>query len=283
MPFLELLKLKALEGVLPFPLYTTSSKDIFLILSGSGKLRAGIAVSAALALAGCSGHDSLKAPALVVANFGTAGANPNSWRVGQTLLINRLKSSQKKAYLPERLVPWPGEEAECCTVALPQKVPDNSRAVFDMEGFAIAEGVTTFLSSSHLVVAKCVLDIIGADEHDIARLTARLAPDYQAGAKMFLRHALNHQQAILQSSRRILSVSLATSLERVMKSACSSMPLTTTQKRALSQFLKGQLAKSQDLDELEQAEKDWQSRFSSISRVENKLAVKAKLLELMEV
>lgn len=283
MPFFKLIKLKALEGVLPFPLYATSSKDTFLILTGSGKLRAGIAVSAALALIGCSGHDGFNAPALVVANFGTAGANPNSWRVGQTLLVNRLKSSHKKAYLPERLVHWPGEEAECRTVDLPQKVPDNSRAVFDMEGFGVAEGVTTFLSSAHLVVAKCVLDIVGTDEHDIATLTARLKPDYQAGAEIFLQHALQHQQAILQSPRRILSVSLATSLEQVMTSACTSMPLTTTQKRALSQFLKGQLAKSQDIEELEQTVKDWQSRFDSISRVDNKLAVKAKLLALMEV
>lgn len=257
-PFLEAGSLKASpHNRLPFPVY--ENNNIALLLTGSGALRAGMVVSAWLSRY-LQGRESsgLLAPTLVVANFGTAGACPQTWDVGQTVLISRARDGLGESLYPERLVSWPGPETECRTVGSPQKdvEPDalKSRPVYDMEAFGISLAVTTFLSSSHLVIGKCVSDQIGAesDTFDIATLKARCENDYQSGALSFFEHAREHQQLLEEDPRRRKAEWIPELVARCLRELQETLPLTVSQQRELSRRLIAHLAGYDDPEHAQQ-------------------------------
>lgn len=236
---------------LPFPLYQAG--DSTLLLTGTGRARAGLAVGAWLShrlrdLQAASGS-GLHAPSLLVANFGTAGACIEDWPVGQTLLIHRVRDGEGESHYPERLVAWSGEETECRTVGTPATEPPTNhrgRPVFDMEAFGVAEAVTTFLSSSHLVVGKCVSDHLGIDAlGDWKALASRCERGYQEGAACFLQHARDHLAALVGDQRRQRSRQIKTATEELLALAREALHLTVAQQRELAQAVRARLAASQ--------------------------------------
>ena len=251
-PFVQTLGLRAAAvDYLPFPLY--QGGDSTLLLTGTGRARASLAVGVWLShrlrdLRTASGS-GLHAPPLLVANFGTAGARQSDWPIGQTLLIHRVRDGEGESHYPERLVVWPGEETECRTVGSPETgapADQRGRPVFDMEAFGVAEAVTTFLSSSHLVVGKCVSDHLGIDAlGDWKALASRCEKSYQEGAACFLEHARDHLAALMGDQRRQRSRQLKTAVEDLLALACEALPLTVAQQRELTQAVRARLAACQ--------------------------------------
>lgn len=234
-------------GYLPFPLY--QKHEVALLLTGSGALEAATAVSLWLSHflrnLGVSHGAGLQAPPLVVANFGTAGADARAYEIGQTLLIHRVQNEQGPSLYPERLVPWHGAEGECRTVARPQTEPDERARLYDMEAFAVAQATATFLSTSHLVVGKCVSDHLG-EPLDWKRLAQRCDPAYREGASRFLQHARTHARALEEDVRRLRSVEISEQTRALLEEAQTRLPLTVTQQRELTQYLKARLAEDRE-------------------------------------
>ena len=271
---------------LPFPCFQGVHNEtvVELLLTGAGRSRAAIAVSGWLAqeLSRRPGT-GLLAPPLTVANFGTAGAYHGDWSVGQTLLAFRLKSgTEGESVFPERLVAWPHQETECRTVDSPMRevLPKESvRPLFDMEAFGAAQAVTSYLSTSHLVVGKCVLDTIGPEgdqDLDFVALRQRCEAAYREGAQHFLDHALQHQRFLEQDLRRQRALEVTSFTEECVAQAQHSLGLTVSQSRELSQELKGRLSSEADLSRFIKA---WQSRPIS-QEVSDKQARQRALAEL---
>ena len=252
---------------LPFQCFQGVYDDVSieLLLTGSGRSRAAIAVSGWLSqeLASRPGT-GLLAPPLTVANFGTAGAYHGDWSVGQTLLAFRLRNGLSgESIYPERFVSWPHQETECRTVDTPMRevaAKESVRPLFDMEAFGVAQAVTSYLSSSHLVVGKCVLDTIGPEgdqDLDFVALRQRCETAYREGAQHFLEHTLEHQRFLDRDLRRQRSTEIASLTEEFVAQTQPSLGLTVSQSRELAQELRGRLSAESDLAAFAIA---WQSR-----------------------
>jgi hypothetical protein len=225
--------------------------DLALLLTGTGKSRAAMAVAAWL------GHSpagsSLFAPPLVVGNFGTAAAAADHWPIGQTLLVHRVRDHlEGESYYPERLLAWEGDESECVSLARPlQSSPDcGGKPVFDMEAFGVAEATALFLSSAHLVIGKCVSDHPG-EENDWKALARRCEDDYRRGAELFFGHALEHARMLASDSRRQTARWVESATSKLMSSTRARLRLTVAQERQLAQHLRGCLARRPEDSELQ--------------------------------
>ncbi len=238
----------------PFPTYggIVEDRPIVLTVCGNGASRALMATTAWLARELDQVATGLQASPLVVANFGTAGAYRDTWEVGQTLLISKLSqaSSSNGAVYPERMVHWDGGETECRTVETRQSevvtvdLERGRQPVFDMEAFGVAQSVLTFLSSAHLVVGKCVLDLIGDEtEHSlsVAHLKERVEPLYRGGAERFLLHALEHQACLSADPRHLRAQELTRQVAELSELIKELVSLTVSQQRALEQTLRAAL------------------------------------------
>lgn len=285
-PFLDSLQLKASPDSFPFPCYVNG--EVALLLTGSGPRRAAIAVAGWLGRRLVHQPGSgLAAPPLVVANFGTAGAYEKRWKVGQTAVIAKVRDGMGESLYPERLVAWSGPEAECRTVATPQReilTEDGARRpLFDMEAFGVAEAVTTFLSSSHLVIGKCVLDEIGPDGDtlDVAALTARCQDDYESGALAFLEHAQRHRALLAGDPRREKTERVPGAVERYLQALRTKLPLTVSQQRELARAVSGQLAACGGAEELE-GKLEALLACAPTEPLTDKTAVKKALARLLE-
>lgn len=211
-----------------------------------------------------SPETGLLAPTVVIANFGTAGAYHGDWSVGQTLLAYRLRNGlEGESLFPERLTRWDGDETECRTVGAPMREvhPGESvRPLYDMEAFGVAQAVTSYLSSSHLVVGKCVLDTIGpkGDQHlDYRALRQRCESDYREGALRFLEHALEQQALLDQDQRRQRAVEITELAHHLSAEVQQTLRLTVSQHRDLLQRLKGRLSAEPELESFMQL---WEKR-----------------------
>jgi hypothetical protein len=277
---------------LPFPIYqgALAETEVALLLTGSGRSRAALAVATWLSHRlrdlGLSSSAGLHAPPLLVANFGTAGAQGRE--VGETLLVARVREALGESYYPERLVPWKGDEVECRTVATPQREAlteeRDCRALYDMEAFGVAEATATFLSTSHLVIGKCVSDQIGVDDTlNWQALASRCEIPYREGALRFLEHAREHLSALLQDSRRLAAERISAAVERLLQAARQSMPLTVTQERELAQHLKSRLARCESPDEIEGVAVWWRSKLPAHAVLDKATAKKALARLLSEL
>ena len=249
-PFLQMLGLKEIQRT-PFPLYVRAHgfREVQLTVCGNGYSRALMATTAWLSLRCQGAQGGLLTPPVVVANFGTAGAYDKSWHLGQTLLVSKVaRAGTAGAIYPERLVEWEGQETECRTVEVRQTEIEEayrSSPLFDMEAYGVAESAICFLSSSHLVVGKCVLDRVGDPTEtklSIPELRSRVATEYAQGAELFLEHALAHQAALSGDERRLAAQRLSEEVAQLLEFAGSLVHLTVAQQRLLEQSLRGVLA-----------------------------------------
>lgn len=186
----------------------------------------------------------LATPPLVVANFGTAGAYPETWSPGSSLLIHRVVSPAGFSIFPEMALRWAGGETECRTVDRAQAtiIEDDCvhgrRPVFDMEAYGVAEATQTFLSTSHLLVGKYVLDIIGDDgSGDWRALTSEHAENYALECLKFLDFAGRLQSFLADDERRCKTVEAQSWSRERLSEVLGVLPLTVTQQRELTATL----------------------------------------------
>lgn len=234
----------------PWTVYRGAGEDAhtFLILTGTGIGPAGMAVGCWLSHFLRDGQfeeaGGLMTPPLVVANFGTAGAYPNSWSPGQSLLIHRIVSPAGVSIFPEMALRWTAEEAECRTVLEPQRTVVESdlardrRPVFDMEAYGVAEATQRFLSTSHLLVAKYVLDLVGTEDLiDWRGLAAEHASGYAQECLKFLQFAKDLQGFLADDARRQKTLDARLWSQDRLKEILEVLPLTVTQQREVTSAL----------------------------------------------
>lgn len=183
----------------------------------------------------------LMSPAVLVANFGTAAASSQAWSLGQALLVNKVVPPGPGASLyPERHIrsDWP--ETECRSLSGPLTDSEGlGRSLVDMEAYGINQVVSRYLTTSHLVLGKVVLDHPGEEDTlDWKTLTARLGDRYSEAAEQFADFALLHLDFLSQDPRRLKSLRVEDWSLEEMAYAEGQVTLTVTQKRQLAKALR---------------------------------------------
>lgn len=226
-------------------------------------------LSQELAAHGLATGGGATAPPWLVANFGTAGGAAKDWELGQSALVVRLRDDrQGQAIYPERLLRWEGAEAECCTVAQPQRtLPEETSdqtgrgLLFDMEAHAVASATLRFLSTAHLLVGKCVSDHLGEAERSWKELAERCQADYWRASQRFLEHALSHALALWRDPRRRRGEAIAAQSRELLQATLQVLPLTVSQQRELHQHLKARLAACPDAAAYQEAAASYRARL----------------------
>lgn len=229
----------AVSGLLlPFEIYR-NDEGWLLAVSGSGPFRACTATAALLANCPTGSHG------FVLANFGIAGAEPESWEMGQGLLINRVQDeSSGRRYYPERSIRSSWKEAPLVTVGQPasgrkdRTPPPLSPPLYDMEGYGVCAAAESFVSNSQVILGKVVSDYVDAENlPDWKVLASRLEALYRARVQEFL-DILRSQHAFLSSEPRVRRAREAAEwAERFAEPAVHKLSLTVNQTRQLSATL----------------------------------------------
>lgn len=243
-PFLNELNLKLLkEPSLPFPLY--ANEQVKLILTGSGSQTAALIVSGFLAhlfekfQLKCGG--GLMAAPVLIANFGTCAGASLHWKIATSVLVNRiLEPTAKRSVFPERHVTTNWPEATCRTVLEPATSDQGlGTDVVDMEAYGVAQATESYLSTSHLLVGKFVLDNPGHDSgQKWHQLVKGLEQPYTEASLDFLDLARAHLEFLSEDPRRNKAMTAQLWVQKTLEGVLESVPFTVTQTRQLSGALR---------------------------------------------
>ena len=139
------------------------SNNLYLGISGVGKLRSAVATSALITQLR-SKHSSL-----VVVNIGIAGAPPLLAERGQLVVVNKVRDIATNLRLyPDILVKHPALELPLDTHDHPVTNPPENPALVDMEASGFLQAATTLVAPSEVAVLKVVSDYCDG---------VRIAPD----------------------------------------------------------------------------------------------------------
>lgn len=263
-PFIEALELKRQDRP-HSPYQEYQAPGVTLILSGSGSFAAGQATAAILARLfsehGWKSGAGLLAPSILVANFGTAGAQ--EWRPGQTLMVHRiLDPTGQLSIYPERHLRSAWSEAECQTLLQPAVSPDSLRKrLVDMEAYGVATACTSYLSTSHLLVGKFVLDHPQPDP-DWRELTRQQAEPYTQAAREFLDFAGQHLEFLQRDPRRQKALQADQWSRQCLATLEQKFSFSLTQRRQLRQNLRAAATSFDGETEFQRAEAQLQDLLS---------------------
>jgi len=129
------------------------SNNLYLGVSGVGKLRSAVATSALTAhLLG--NHSSL-----VVVNIGIAGAHPLLAEKGQLVLVNKVRDvATNIRFYPDILIKHQAHELAIDTHDHPVTTPPHHPVLVDMESSGFMQAATTLVAPSEVAVLKVVSD-----------------------------------------------------------------------------------------------------------------------------
>ncbi len=256
-PFLEALELRPQDRAYS-PYQEFEAPGAALLLTGSGLDRAGQAVASYLSRLFFA-HQwktgaGLVGPAVLVGNFGTAGAQ--NWTPGQSLLVHKLLDPTAQFSLYPELhlkSPWP--EAECRSLLTPATSAEGlGDQLVDMEAYGVGSATLSFLSNSHLLVGKFVLDN-PAPEPDWRQLTELHTENYRQAALQFLELAQAHLKFLHQDPRRSKALRAQAWSQQRLSELEQKFGFSLTQRRQLGQNLRAAAASFQDDEAFRTAEK----------------------------
>jgi len=145
--------------------------DCILVVSGVGKARAAAATAFMLTRYGARGTG-------VVANIGVCGATGNTHKIGQLLVINRIRDhSSDRIFLPDMLYRHSCLEAALTTCDQPVRGGQSTvdaGSVVDMEGAGFFEAAAMFVPTDLIMCLKVVSDFLDEDLK-AARVTELMA------------------------------------------------------------------------------------------------------------
>lgn len=159
----------------PFPLYESVDGTLRLLVTGTGKLSAAMAVTAYLTRYSCSPRD-------VFCNFGICGGAPDSAVGNGYLCASITEATTGKSVYPE-LYTHPFREARLITSDVP--VTNGTKAsvqegtlplLYDMEVYGAATALSRYVPSSHCFFYKVVSDLCDGAFPTPAQVTALLQP-----------------------------------------------------------------------------------------------------------
>jgi nucleoside phosphorylase len=141
------------------------SNNIYLGISGIGKLRSAVATSALIS------HLLPRHGALVAVNIGIAGAPASLAPKGTLALVHKVRdvATNSRMY-PDVLLKHPAQEFALDTYDHPVTTPPTNPALVDMECSGFMQAATTLLPPSAVAVLKIVSDYC-----DGARITPQEA------------------------------------------------------------------------------------------------------------
>lgn len=217
-PLIDALGLKQDSSSRRIPVYT--SADALLVISGIGKLYAGIATTHAIHLAGESKDKHL-------INVGMCGAVVDQIALGEAVTVNKIwDHSSGREFFPDMLINHSLQEASLGTFDQPVTTanrPILACDIVDMEASGIFQAAHLFMAPHQMLFLKVATDYLEFSSDDYSQMQRY----YEQSLDDWLPTLMNCEH--LDSTDPILSPEQ----ETLLSSVAESMRLTQTQTHQL--------------------------------------------------
>ena len=164
-PLIEALGLKQDSASKRIPVF--SSKDTLLVISGIGKLYAGIATTHAIHLAGDTSDCQL-------VNVGMCGAVVDQIALGEAVTVHKIwDHASGREFFPDMLVNQPLQEASLGTFDQPVTTANRPLLacdVVDMEASGVFQAANLFLSPHQMLFLKVATDYLEFSSDDYSQM-----------------------------------------------------------------------------------------------------------------
>ena len=164
-PLIDALGLKQDPSSRRIPVY--SSEDTLLVISGIGKLYAGIATTHALHLAGVSEDNHL-------INVGMCGAVVDQIALGEAVIVHKIwDHASGREYFPDMLINHTLQEASLGTFDQPVTTanrPILACDIVDMEASGVFQAAHLFLSPHQMLFLKVATDYLEFSSDDYSQM-----------------------------------------------------------------------------------------------------------------
>lgn len=157
-PLLKKYSLIKVEEIANFQVFSDSNQEVYLIISGVGKIKSAIATALIL--------QSMNKKLVHIINFGICGSCNLS--IGKIFLVNQiLDNSTQKTYYPDILINTNLLQEKLLSVSLPivnQEIQIDG--LIDMEGSGFFDAASTFLKVHQIHLIKIVSDNLNQKKLD---------------------------------------------------------------------------------------------------------------------
>ena len=164
-PIIDALDLRQDRTSRKIPIF--SSGDTLLVVSGMGKLRAAVATTHGLHVAGNPANCTL-------INVGMCGSAVQRIELGEAVLVNKIwDHGSGREYFPDMLLNFPLQEASLGTFEKPVTVdyrPELSCEIVDMEASGIFQAGQLFVSPHRMLYIKVATDYLDYSEQDFPNM-----------------------------------------------------------------------------------------------------------------
>ena len=236
-PLIEALGLKQDSASRRIPVYC--SEDVLLVISGMGRLSAGIATTHAIHLAGGSGECQ-------VINVGACGAVVDQIALGEAVVVHKIwDHSSGREYFPEMLVKHPLEEASLGT--FDQPVTTSSRPILacdvvDMEASGVFQAAQLYVPPHNMLFIKVATDYLDFTSDDFLQM------------RRYYEQSVDEWLPVVKSldTLGVSNAVLSEEQETLLKQVVETMRLTETQEHQLRDAVIRFLVRGgKDLDRLQ--------------------------------
>lgn len=197
-----------------------ASADTLLVISGIGKLNAGIATTHAVHLAGVTNENQ-------VINVGMCGAVVDQIALGEAVVVNKIwDHSSGREFFPDMLINHALQEASLGTFNQPVTTairPILVCDIVDMEASGVFQAAHLFMPPHQMLFIKVATDYLEFSSDDYAQMQRY----YQQSIDEWLPILENFEQ--LDSTKPVIS----SEQETLLSSVAESMRLTQTQTHQL--------------------------------------------------
>ncbi len=214
-----------------------SKDDIFLIISGVGKVKAATAIGSILT------KQKANIENLILINFGIAGSNSEN-EIEKLFLINKITDfASQKSFYSDQIVKSTISEKEIITFDKPVSKTNLQisidKQIVDMESSAVWESARVFLSSSQIAIFKVISDSLESKKVNGDYVTKLIKKNIST----IINYAKNLEKLLLDTYPKCLTNEDIIEIEKLIKE----LKLSHSEKLKLIELSKAFKVKNKDL------------------------------------
>lgn len=240
-PFIDFLHMKKNSDSRKFQLFeggaddsgsSNASNRCMLLIMGTGKLNAAIAISYLFARYEPKAAD-------IIINIGICGADETMAAKGKLYLCNKIVDNDThRAYYPDVLFSLKFEEATVTTVSVPYTKSNDEKTLYDMEAAGIFSAASLFIQLHKMFYFKVVSDY---------NRSASITGEYTAGLiEKYVNDIMTHAFEISAAAAEVKSIEFSEAELLIMAEIAEKLRLTAAMNKKFENLLYYNKLKSQE-------------------------------------